>query len=57
MLKADELHIVPLDDLREHELDGACWCKPVEDVEHPGLWTHHALDGRENYEEGRLRPH
>ncbi|MCA3152070.1 MAG: hypothetical protein ING77_12920 [Rhodocyclaceae bacterium] len=57
MLKADELHVVPLDDLREHELDGACWCKPVEDVEHPGLWTHHALDGRENYEEGRLRPH
>jgi hypothetical protein len=51
------VHVVPLDDLREHECSSACWCQPIEYDEEPGIWVHNALDGRENYEEGRLQPH
>ena len=55
MKPAEYLHVVPLFDLREHESSSACWCKPTEDEETPGLWVHHALDGREKYETGELK--
>jgi hypothetical protein len=40
----DELrmHVLPLSDLREHEVGLGCWCT--------------ALDGREAYERGERRP-
>lgn len=57
-LYPDELHRIPVDDLREHEVCGGCWCKPrrVQHVcpEH-GLqfrWFHRALDGRDLYLDG-----
>lgn len=46
-------HVVPVDDLREHELEVTCWCHPVEDHEAPNLYGHNALDKREEYEQGR----
>lgn len=50
-------HIVPVDDLIEHETDGLdCWCKPDYD-EWEQLVTHNALDGREAYESGQRKPH
>jgi hypothetical protein len=55
MKPANILHVVPMFDLREHESSWACWCKPTEDEENPGLWVHHALDGREKYETGELK--
>ena len=48
-----EYHVVPLGDLKEHELSEACWCEPDED---DGVWVHHAADKRELYEDGRLKP-
>lgn len=54
---SDELHIVPEDDLREHDASSTCWCCPAEDCETLGLWIHNALDGRERYETGELRLH
>lgn len=56
MRPADILHVVPMGDLRDHESSYTCWCRPTEDEETPGLWVHHALDGRERYESGELRP-
>jgi hypothetical protein len=51
----DELrmHVLPLSDLREHEVSLECWCGPVED---DGVVVHNALDGREAYERGERRP-
>ena len=48
-------HIVPNEDLRPHQPAVDCWCHPTEDDEVPGVWMHHALDGRERYESGELR--
>lgn len=51
-------HCVPIDDLREHTLDdnGTCWCEPEHD-EYYDLFIHNSADGREDYEEGRRKPH
>lgn len=49
------IHVVPVDDLREHLCDLACWCKPR--TEDGGVDTyvvvHNSMDRREEYEEGR----
>jgi hypothetical protein len=49
------LHVYPLNDYREHEIDGIqCWCKPViED----GVVKHNAMDMREHYETGMIKKH
>lgn len=44
-----EVHICPLNDLRDHVKDRICWCHPTEDE---GLWVHHSLDQREIVEQG-----
>jgi hypothetical protein len=49
---ADEEHLVPVDDYRPHILAELCWCKPLEFL--PQHWLHHALDQREEYEQGRM---
>ncbi len=41
-------HIYPLNDLKEHLISIACWCKPFGDDE---LIIHNAADGREFVEE------
>lgn len=40
-------------DLREHEANGSCWCKPTLD---DGVWLHHSMDGRESFETGERQP-
>ena len=48
------IHVVPINDLREHEASVDCWCKPTEDDEGwPDIWVHHSMDEREEYENGR----
>jgi hypothetical protein len=49
----EDIHCVPLGDLREHAASKNCWCKPTEDEQVPGVWVHHSMDQRESYEEGR----
>lgn len=48
-------HVVPLDDLRPHELTKFCWCAPdfLEGTLLPSVIVHNALDQRELYERGR----
>ena len=49
----EALHVVPINDLREHVASKDCWCKPTEDDKFDDIWIHHAMDRREEYEEGR----
>lgn len=53
MLNPPDVHVVPTRDLREHEAARECWCHPVEDDDEPNVWIHHAMDQREQYEQGR----
>jgi nicotinamide mononucleotide adenylyltransferase len=47
------VHVIPVEDLREHDVSVKCWCKPTPDDEEPWVWVHHSMDKREEYEEGR----
>lgn len=54
VLKAGRLpHVVPVDDLRPHDANASCWCRPTKD---DGVWIHHSIDRREEYERGERRP-
>lgn len=49
------VHVVPVDDLRQHVAGTRCWCAPQEDPEVEGpdnapLWIHNSLDRREQFE-------
>ena len=48
-----DIHVIPLNDYREHEETEDCWCKPLRDDEEQRVVIHNALDGREEYENGR----
>lgn len=49
----DTIHVVPIEDLIEHEESEGCVCGPeVESVDSGWLVVHHSLDGRELQEEG-----
>ena len=45
-------HVIPVNDLKDHEMTQKCWCKPTEDYVCPGLFIHHAMDLREQFENG-----
>lgn len=46
-------HIYPVDDLKEHEVEGdRCWCNPTEDG---STLVHKSMDGREDYETGKRK--
>lgn len=50
--------LTPNGDLREHDLEPGCWCRPTRDPEadlRDGFWIHHSMDNRELYEEGSLK--
>lgn len=52
-------HVYPLNDLREHDMSPACWCRPelMEDDEGGDVLVHNSLDRRELYATGELRLH
>lgn len=45
-------HVVPINDLRQHENLFSCWCNPAVDIENR-MFVHNSMDRREEYEEGR----
>ena len=49
------LHIIPVGDLKPHDCSPQCWCRPTETE--TGMMEHHAMDQRERYETGELKPH
>lgn len=50
----NSLHVIPLDDFREHLVSDFCWCNPTADDEDDDVMVHHSMDHREEYENGRL---
>ena len=49
-----DIHVLPINDLREHEETDQCWCRPARDEEEPSVVIHNSMDRREEYERGRL---
>jgi len=49
----DCVHIYPLEDLREHDLEIHCWCIPR--MDDGGIILHNSMDQREKYETGELK--
>ena len=47
-------HIIPLNDLRPHEPDMQCWCRP--EVNEDNVAVHNSMDGREDFESGKRKP-
>ena len=51
---SDTWHVIPLNDFKDHDETETCWCSPsVEYVGVGTIVTHHAMDDRESYEQGR----
>lgn len=48
-----DIHVVPVNDLREHDQEATCWCRPMRDAEEASVMIHNAMDQRETYEQGR----
>lgn len=48
-----DIHVTPVNDLREHLDSAACWCRPMRDEDEPAVVIHNSLDQRETYENGR----
>lgn len=48
-----DVHVMPVNDLREHDESRDCWCKPTQDSDEPSMYVHHSMDRREEYEQGR----
>ncbi len=44
------IHVLPINDLKDHEESEKCWCKPVVDE---GVCVHNSMDQRELYEQGK----
>lgn len=53
----DDRHVVPVNDLREHDSSRSCWCRPTEDEDERHVLIHHSMDQRELYERGDMLPH
>lgn len=48
------MHVVPRNDIREHEPHDKCWCNPTtNDI---GVIIHAATDEREKFERGERKP-
>lgn len=51
-----DIHVLPINDLREHEESESCWCRPRRDEEEPTVLIHNSADGREHTKEkGKLQ--
>lgn len=52
--KMNVQHVLPVNDLREHEESSECWCSPHNE-EGGTLIVHNALDQREEIETGERK--
>jgi hypothetical protein len=46
------VHVIPVCDLRPHEIQDPCWCHPERDEDNNFVVNHNSLDGREAFERG-----
>lgn len=54
------VHIVPMNDIKDHVAEMECWCCPtLDDGDEWGyekIFIHHSADGREAFETGARKP-
>lgn len=48
-----DLHVIPINDLRDHDETPECWCRPRRDDDEPSVIVHNSMDQRETHEAGR----
>ena len=48
-----DIHVMPINDWREHQQSRTCWCHPEDDE---GIIIHKSIDGREDFETGKRLP-
>lgn len=55
MSMTEAIHVYPLNDYRDHCVDGGnCWCRPrVLDDGEDTIVVHNSMDRREEHEQGR----
>ena len=51
----ERVHTLPLDDTKEHVVNGECWCGAAYDPEYNTV-THNSDDNREAFERGERSP-
>jgi hypothetical protein len=52
--QGDDIHVLPVNDLRGHLESDTCWCRPRREEEGASaIIVHNAMDQRETYERGR----
>lgn len=52
----DSTHLIPMDDIDDHELHIECKCSPeIGEGRQEGLIIHHSFDGREPFETGERK--
>lgn len=50
-------HIIPQNDIKDHEFSRECWCHPEDDLlAHGEEWMHNSADDRESIETGKRKP-
>ena len=48
--EGDDVHVIPLGDHKEHDVDDHCWCATTRQDDAPWVVTHHSADKREEHE-------
>jgi hypothetical protein len=38
-----DIHVMPINDIKEHEESLLCWCNPKQDTEEPNVIIHNAF--------------
>jgi hypothetical protein len=53
----EKWHLIPVDDLREHEDSVDCWCQPelLDDDYLDSVYLHASMDGREAFASGERK--
>lgn len=44
------IHVMPINDIREHQSEMSCWCRPQVDVDDDEVVVHNSADMREENE-------
>lgn len=52
----EHIHVVPVNDIRDHYASADCWCEPELDEESEvPVYIHNPGDGRDKYESGERK--
>lgn len=50
----NDVHVLPVGDIRQHTMSGECWCCP-DNTDAENMYTHQSADRREDFETGQRK--